>query len=122
MDIFIFIVLLLGASAAALALFRRRDATALPVRDFDPGPMLADDLNLSWQIRYCDPTGRRTERQITVHSLFGERHPKYAYAHCHLRNDMRHFNLYNVEEATDVETGEVIPVTYGLLDWIEGRK
>ncbi len=87
--------------------------------DFDPGPILADHLDMNWSIVYRDGQGNTSRRVITVQSLHGTKYPKYAYAYCHLRKEMRHFNLYNVVKAEDLESGEEVPVTNHLLDWIE---
>lgn len=111
-----------------LVIQKKRNATddiapsQTPVETFDPGPIIADDLSLDWDIRYIDRDGVVTDRRITVNSLHGSKHPRWATAFCHLRRDIRHFNLYNVDTAVDVDTGENIPVTYHLLDWIADQE
>ena len=87
---------------------------------FDPGPTLRDGMNEDWRIRYVDRDGEETSRTITVLALHGETHPKYIFAFCHLRQDHRHFNVYNVQAATDA-AGNKVPVTYQLLPWLDQR-
>lgn len=105
------LILLVNAKSA------RRSGTQLTPA-FDPGPTMADGLNLDWQIVYTDRDGETTTRTITVKSLHGEQWPKYAFAFCHLRKEPRHFNLYNIQKAVDARTGKSVPVTDHLLDWI----
>lgn len=89
---------------------------------FDPGPCLADNLNLEWEISYTDRNGECTERRITVRSLYGKKYPKFVFAFCHLRNEMRHFDLYSISRAIEVDTGYHIPVTYQLIPWINDHQ
>ncbi|PJK29962.1 hypothetical protein [Minwuia thermotolerans] len=86
---------------------------------FDAGPTLLGNLDAEWDIWYEDRNGRTSKRRITVRSLHGAKYPKYVRAWCHGRRDWRHFNLYNVRNAIDVETGEKVPVTRHLIDWLE---
>jgi len=86
---------------------------------FDPGPVLLDGLDLNWILCYFDKDDNETQRPITVKALHGEKYPKYIQAYCHLRKAPRFFNIYNIEEAIDAKTGELIPVLHGLLEWIE---
>lgn len=97
-------------------------AQVAPTPRFDPGPSLADNLNLVWDIAYTDRNGESTERRITVRSLHGKRYPKFAFAFCHLRNEMRHFDLYSITRATEADTGFEVPVTYQLIPWIGNRE
>lgn len=88
---------------------------------FDPGPLIRR-VNEDWNIVYKDRNGERTSRNISVKALYGDTYPKYAEAYCHLRREVRHFNLYNVMTATDVESGLPVPVTYHLLNWLDRKE
>ncbi|MDF1734934.1 MAG: hypothetical protein P1U37_06585 [Minwuia sp.] len=87
---------------------------------FDPGPTLRDGMNEDWRIEYVDRDDVQTTRTITVLSLHGEKYPKYIHAFCHLRQDHRHFNVYNIVTVTDA-AGHAVPVTRHLLDWLHQR-
>lgn len=97
-----------------------RNTTRKSDAPFDPGPTLRDGMNEDWRIRYVDRDGEETSRTITVLALHGETHPKYIFAFCHLRQDHRHFNVYNVQAATDAD-GNKVPVAYQLLPWLDQR-
>ncbi|WP_339774225.1 hypothetical protein [uncultured Thalassospira sp.] len=88
---------------------------------FNPGPALRSGLNLIWDIEYADRDGVVTNRRITVKSLHGQKYPKFAKAWCHLRNEERHFDLYNIQSATEVLSGQQIPVTYQLLTFLNDQ-
>lgn len=96
-------------------------ALAQEVKPFDPGPLIRDNINSEWDIEYVDRDGVVTSRRITVKALYGKKYPKFAKAWCHLRQEERHFNLYNMETAIEVSSGRKVPVTYQLIEFLDSH-
>ena len=81
---------------------------------FDAGDLLRSDLHLTVGIQYVDGKRDRTNRVITIRSIFGKRGfvpglawANYVYADCYLRADLRHFKVRNIV-ALVTPTGAVV--------------
>lgn len=118
MNLLRYFIALIGRPTATEAVRRARSEI-----QFDPGPTILTDINVEWEIVYQDRDDEQTERRITVRSVHGSKYPKYIKAYCHLRNEERHFNLYNILKGKEAETGSPIPQRVNDIPaWINGHE
>ncbi len=82
---------------------------------------LLSDLNLEWDIVYENNAMEKTERRIQVKSVYGADSPNHIFAFCYQRKRVCQFNLRGILHAHSCETGEVVPITSNLLEWIKNQ-
>ena len=63
-------------------------------------------VKASLQIRYSDYNGGKTDRRIDATRYIPE--GGYIEAWCHLRNEQRTFRVDRIQEAVDIDTGEIV--------------
>jgi uncharacterized tellurite resistance protein B-like protein len=94
------------------------DKDAWDVEEYAPGMKQRKLGGVNLNIKFVDLEGSATQRNITtiryVHNPTN--HAGSVYAFCHLRQANRPFAFKRIHQATDLETGEIIPDIGAFLD------
>jgi uncharacterized tellurite resistance protein B-like protein len=96
------------------------DKDAWDVEEYAPGMQSHKLGGVNLNIKFVDLEGSATQRDITTlrYTHNPENHAGSVYAFCHLRQANRPFGFKRIQEATDLETGEIIQDIGAFLDKI----
>lgn len=74
-----------------------------------PPAQLLEGLDWPVEITYTDYAKNRSQRRVTVQRVQGDDtdHPTHIEGYCHSRKQARTFRVANIQQLTDLSTGEV---------------